>query len=104
MKIRLALLFPRLVLDTSRIKVSVTKLFDQQCSGNLRVIVPEGKENSIFEPLAKIAIVAKVNLSILHFIPVKFISLQRRLLLILLLPTFLIFYHLFIYVLTNSPG
>lgn len=91
MKIRLALLFPPLVLDTSRIKVSVTKLFDQQCSGNLRVIVPEGKENSIFEPLAKIAIVAKVNLSILHFIPVKFISLQRRLLLILLLPTFLIF-------------
>lgn len=91
MKIRLALLFPRLVLDTSRIKVPVTKLFDQQCSGNLRVIVPEGKENSIFEPLAKIAIVAKVNLSILHFIPVKFISLQRRLLLILLLPTFLIF-------------
>lgn len=91
MKIRLALLFPRLVLDTSRIKVSVTKLFDQQCSGNLRVTVPEGKENSIFEPLAKIAIVAKVNLSILHFIPVEFLSLQRRLLRILLLPTFLIF-------------
>ena len=35
MKMRLALLFPRLVLDTSRIKVSVTKLFDKQCSGNL---------------------------------------------------------------------